>query len=280
MKSVSKLSGKTFLQRIAPRLALFLVLAATAKGVGTLLQFFLPGSSLYMIPLEGGGFYPGSVTLSKALELQEKKPEPVKAEQKEKPLYRLDNLKLKAVYAEEGRGFIVVEDKGKSEFIGLNEEFNGYKLVEIHPKKGVLTRDGNRYELSMEEEKVPLYREKKAEKKAELPAGETVQAMKSVPRSEIAKYRKDMSMIWSNIGLKEYKANGVLDGFVVTFVKKGSVFEQLGLQKDDVLKAANGTPLKSFRDALKVYKSIDKISSLKLTIMRNNEEKELEYDIN
>lgn len=281
MQQLSNISRKSLLQKIAPRLALLLVLVAIAKTAGVVLQFFLPSSSLYTLPLEEEGFYPGSLNLEKSFAIAEKKPEPkAEAAKEAKTVYRLDNLKLKAVYSEGGKGFIIVEEKGKSEFISLNQEFNGYKLVEILPRKGIFTRQGKRYELSMEEEKTPVYKEKKVVKKAEEPGQDTVQSMKSVPRTEIAKYRKNMNMIWENIGLKEYKENGELDGFVVTFVNKESVFHQLGLQKGDVLKAANGTRLKSFRDALRVYKSIDKLDSLKLTIMRNNQERDLEYEIN
>jgi general secretion pathway protein C len=88
-----------------------------------------------------------------------------------------------------------------------------------------------------------------------------------------------MSKIWRNIGLREHKSGGKTDGFIVTFVKKGSVFAQLGMRKNDILIEANGYKLTSYKDALKIYKQIDTIKTFKLTVLRNNEEKELEYDI-
>ena len=108
---------------------------------------------------------------------------------------------------------------------------------------------------------------------------EVVQKKTNVTRDEIKEYKKDLSKIWSNIGLKEHKENGKIKGFIITFVKKGSVFEDLGLQKGDILIKANGVELRSYRDAFKIYKQINTIKIFKLIILRNGEEKELEYEI-
>ncbi len=63
------------------------------------------------------------------------------------------------------------------------------------------------------------------------------------------------------------------------WVKEKSVFEKLGLIKGDVITAVNGQKLKSVSQVFKLYNNMDKLDSLKLTIMRDNQEKELEYEI-
>ena len=48
----------------------------------------------------------------------------------------------------------------------------------------------------------------------------------------------------------------------------------------DVLKSANGVELDGYASALKLYSEVDKIESLRLEIIRNNQVRELTYEIN
>ncbi|MDQ7068989.1 MAG: PDZ domain-containing protein [Sulfurimonas sp.] len=68
-------------------------------------------------------------------------------------------------------------------------------------------------------------------------------------------------------------------GFKVNRIKANSKMATLGLQKGDVITKANNIELKSFKDALDLYKKIDKIETISLVILRNNQEREIIYDI-
>ncbi len=52
-----------------------------------------------------------------------------------------------------------------------------------------------------------------------------------IERKLLSSYTNDVDKIWKNIGIEEHKSGGKLDGFKVNFVKKGSVFEKLGLKR-------------------------------------------------
>lgn len=75
------------------------------------------------------------------------------------------------------------------------------------------------------------------------------------------------------------KEGNKLIGFKVTRVKRGSKMETLGLQKDDLIIKANNIELTSIAEVLKLYKDIDKMETLALTILRNNQEQEIVYEI-
>jgi general secretion pathway protein C len=172
--------------------------------------------------------------------------------------------------------FVTLEDGKDVIFLDIGQSFKGYTLYKVFPKKAIFTREGKQYELTLADDTDKKVAEAT---RNSAPKSEPVQSLKNIPRDEIKTYQQDMSRIWSNIGLKEHKSGGKTDGFVVTFVKNGSVFEQLGLQKGDILTEANGVKISSYKDALNLYKKIDTIKVFKLTILRNNEEKELEYEI-
>jgi len=63
-------------------------------------------------------------------------------------------------------------------------------------------------------------------------------------------------------------------------IDPNSKFATLGLRKGDVIIKANNIPLKSYRDAMNVYKNINKFDAINIVVMRNNQEKELVYEIN
>jgi general secretion pathway protein C len=102
---------------------------------------------------------------------------------------------------------------------------------------------------------------------------------KIISRNLLTSYTKNIDKIWKDIGIGDYRKNGVLKGFKVNFVKRGSDFAKLGLRKGDILKAINGEELNSYNAAFSFYKDINSIDDLTLTIERNNQEMELEYEI-
>jgi general secretion pathway protein C len=103
---------------------------------------------------------------------------------------------------------------------------------------------------------------------------------KIIDKSVIDYYRKNFKEIGRNIGIAESRKGGALDGFKVTFVRRGSDFEKLGLQRNDVIKAVNGEPVNSYKAAMDIYRKVGTMDNMTLTINRGNEEMELEYEVN
>jgi len=101
----------------------------------------------------------------------------------------------------------------------------------------------------------------------------------SVSKYDLRYYTSNMSRIWKNINIQDVKVNGKIDGFKIISINKNSVFGKLGLKKGDIIKAINNQKLKSYSDAFKVYKKINKLDDLQITILRNNIERDLEYEI-
>jgi general secretion pathway protein C len=89
-----------------------------------------------------------------------------------------------------------------------------------------------------------------------------------------------MDDLEKNIGIKEIKNGNDLQGFSIAFIRKGSLFEKLGVKRGDVIKAINGETIDSYEAAFNVYKNISNIDNLTLVIERDKEEMELEYEVN
>ena len=101
-----------------------------------------------------------------------------------------------------------------------------------------------------------------------------------VSNQNIKKYIKDFDSIWKSIAIKEtLDENKKINGFKIISIAKNSAFDKLGLKKGDIIKKVNNTVLKSYADAFKIYNKIGKINNLQITILRKNEEMEINYEI-
>ena len=270
---------KATLQRLRHQALIFFTMVAVLKAAYLVLLYFLPatGVTKNILPTRMDEYI--TLDAGDLFDIQKGSGKTGRANGPREPqetTYPLTALKIKAIFHSPSLSFVTLEDGKDVLFLDIGQSFKGYTLHKVFPKKAIFTRDGKQYELTLADDT-----DKKAADATRntAKAVETVQTLKNIPRDEIKTYQKDMSKIWSNIGLKEHKSGGKTDGFLVTFVKNGSVFEQLGLQKGDILTEANGIKIASYKDALNLYKKIDTIKVFKLTILRNNEEKELEYEI-
>ena len=100
-----------------------------------------------------------------------------------------------------------------------------------------------------------------------------------VKRDLVNSYIQNFGKIWDNISINEIKTKTGIDGFKINSVKKGSIFEKLGLKKGDIIKEVNNIKLKSYNDAFIVYRKIDKIKNINIVVLRNGLEEELNYEI-
>ncbi|MDR2152468.1 MAG: hypothetical protein LBO72_06580 [Helicobacteraceae bacterium] len=259
------------------RFAAFGLLCASLALAAAIARLFLPDSSIdrtFSAPFNFVRAYP----LERALGIGVANAAQNQNAEASQGAVTLTGVKLKAIYAENAEnGFAVIDDGAKLVFVGVGEMLRGYTLSAIESKKAIFIKDGANYELSLDEQT----REARvvASPRGASAAIDTQQQKRVVERDELARYRQNPRLIWDNIGIAPINENGKFKEFRVSFVARDSVFSELGLQAGDVLKSANGIELDGFAAALRLYAEIDKIDSFRMTIIRNNQTKELTYEI-
>jgi len=268
------------INRYSNTLVTLFVLALVAKALSLTMLYFLEKKGVsqvsditYTMPYQAYRF-------SKTFAIVEQK---VQTKQKTaaqtKPLYNLNSLMLKAIYKSKNGGFIVALDKtknNKSVFIKLHNEYNGYTLKSITQNRATFERNNQEYKLEFVETKSMTMFKKAPSPK---PPSYDNDVIRAVAKTEVHKYTKDFKSIWKSIAIKEVVKNGKITGFKVNFIKEGTIFDKLGLKKDDLIIAVNNKPMLSYASAFKVYGEVNKMTSLKITVIRNNQEKDLEYEI-
>jgi len=202
----------------------------------------------------------------------------------------IKEIKLLAIYNASNISVVTVEYHAKSKVLSTGDILNGFTLEGAGSNYAIFSKDNKNYKVmlskngkasastsSIRELRKPT---RKTEEKQSL--GEVVNedGARIIDRSLLDHYANNMNDIYKNIGISEIKEGDRLQGFKINFVRKGTPFAKLGIQRNDVIKSINGQEIKSYNAAFSVYKNIKNVDNLSLVIMRGKEEMELEYEIN
>ena len=200
----------------------------------------------------------------------------------------IKDIKLLAIYNASDVTVVTVEHKRQTTVLSKGEAINGFVLEGAGNTYATFSKNGKTYKINLiistkDDRSIrsskPISVPAPSKKKVE---GDIVDAgdHKIVDKSLIDHYGKNMDDLEKNIGIKEIKNGNDLQGFSIAFIRKGSLFEKLGVKRGDVIKAINGQTIDSYEAAFNVYKNISNINNLTLVIERDKEEMELEYEVN
>ena len=189
----------------------------------------------------------------------------------------ITSMVLKGLYGTKHKGFVIVAMKSspkKTSIIGVGESYQGYELKSISSRSAMFSKNGSDFVLSLE-----MMKNSSAITKVSKVA-QVQESSPEVSRNDISYYAKNPDKIWKDISLKEVMNGKELNGFKVTKINASSKFASLGLKRGDVIIKANNVRLKSYRDAIQIYKNIDNLDTVQIVVIRDNQEKELVYEIN
>ncbi len=89
----------------------------------------------------------------------------------------------------------------------------------------------------------------------------------------------DMQNIHKSIDISESRSGSKFMGYRVNAIAPDSLFSQLGLQRGDVIQSFNNQKLESFADVLMIYGRMPQLRSIRLSVLRNNLQKDIVYEI-
>jgi type II secretion system protein C len=272
---MQKLSSK----KLLAILFTLLILVVVAKAVATFIWWYLPSKGIELADKNSYGITYQRVDFKNMIlkAVQEKRQ---KSETEVVSTVSIKNLILKGLYGNSIHGYAIIAKKEtpkKTEIVGIGEDFVGYKLNKIELTQVIFIKDGISYALKLENGKQKGT--KNIQRVVRTKSTPSADIEKRVTRADINNYASNPSKIWKDISIMALKKSGKIIGFKVTKIKKGSKMAELGLEKGDVIVEANNIKLASFKDAIKLYKNINKLDTISLIIERNNEEKEIIYEI-
>jgi len=208
---------------------------------------------------------------------------PVKA-----PVASMRGIKLLALYNASDIVVVTVEKNRKSSVLGKGDKIDGFALVSAGADYAMFTKDAKEFKLTLENTKIIGNQIKKHSRPKVNPSISRPSSnkgiiekdgIKLINRKLLTNYISSPEKIWKDIGISENKLNGKLHGFKINYVKRGSDFEKLGLKRGDLLMAINAEKLDNIGAVMSLYKDINNIENLTLTVERNGKSEDIEYEI-
>jgi len=196
------------------------------------------------------------------------------------------NYKLLGLYNDTKKLVVTVEKGRKTTILEKGEKIDGFELTSAGNNFAMFTKNGKEFQLTLQnvkntKEVTPPAPVSNHTAPRTSGGNEIIEqgGTKIISRNLLTSYTKDIDKIWKDIGIAQYKENGKLSGFKINYVKKGSDFEKLGLQRGDILKSINAEELNSLSAAMNFFKDINNIENLTLTVERNGKREDMEYEI-
>lgn len=100
-------------------------------------------------------------------------------------------------------------------------------------------------------------------------------------RSDLLKYTNNLSSLLQQARSAPHRnpRTGEIDGFTILDFQPGSIFEQLGLNRMDVIKAVNGEPVDSPAKAMELYNALKNSDKVTISIEKDGRTEDKGYTI-
>ncbi|UYL08446.1 PDZ domain-containing protein [Bdellovibrio sp. SKB1291214] len=103
----------------------------------------------------------------------------------------------------------------------------------------------------------------------------------AIKRTDLLKYTNDLSSILMQARAVPNREPGTgnINGFRILDMQPGSIYEQLGIQRMDVLKTVDGTLVDSPAKAMELYQNLKNNNKITLQVERNGKTETMTYNI-
>ncbi len=101
-----------------------------------------------------------------------------------------------------------------------------------------------------------------------------------VDPSFMAEQMKSVESLATQVRVVPHKGDdGAIDGYRLSAIRHGSLFDKLGIKNGDVVHTVNGQPLTSAEGALTTYQTLQSERAFNFEITRRNQKQTLEYEV-
>lgn len=167
-------------------------------------------------------------------------------------------------------GYAIVEEKGKGKqkLYRLGDMIGSVKLVRITRNTAVLKGAEKEFVMKIKD----AADDSMAGRSGRGPASGI-----AISKQEVTQSLGDLKSIMSQAVVRPFFAGGVQQGFVVSNIVPGSLYQKLGLQNGDVVIDVNSKKLESADDILQLVNVMQAGGSVSVNLMRNGQNETINY---
>lgn len=184
--------------------------------------------------------------------------------------------RLKGILKTSRGGFVTVFDGKESTVVALHGRYKkDFVLAGIGKNQAIFAGHGKRYRLRLGTDD-PLEEMQTVTMSVSNPSsGEGSHEWRTLERSILLAKSRDLGTLDKVVEIIPV-AN---QGFRVTRVASGSIFDRFGLKPGDLIREVNNKKMVTYSDAFTMYREIPRMRSICISITRNNLKKDLIYEI-
>ncbi len=195
-------------------------------------------------------------------------------------------LELKGILvnADDGKRLALIAVQGQSEDVYQEgDNIQGAEIIRIEPRRVILRHNGRTEALNLE---IRDLENTSAAQRPRLRPGRSVSGIRRVndreriiPRETFNRQLNNLPRLLQQARAIPHNENGQAMGFRLVNIQSGSVFEELGLQRDDVIRTVNGRQILSVEDALNTYRDLRTSRSFQVGLMRDGRQVTLSLSV-
>jgi len=192
-----------------------------------------------------------------------------------------DPHRIKAIYRSASDSFVSISDTTTTLIVPLGGIYKGvFHLTAMSDTTATFRGYGKTYLLRLGHDD-PLARQEVVTESVADPsqAGAQENEWRTIAYQTIKTQMSDLQNIGKNIDIAAVANGAKISGFRVNTIAPESIFAQLGIINGDIILSVNNKKLQSYADALAAYSQVPNLRSLRITVKRNNLQKELIYEI-
>jgi general secretion pathway protein C len=184
-------------------------------------------------------------------------------------------IELRGTVAGEGKyGFAVVEEKGtrKQKLVKSGDILSGAKVVRIKRNAVDFLVGDQVLTLKIVETKEEAILPLAQSAVSVVPSGATI-----LSRTEIDRELQDMGSLLRKALVRPYFNAGVPDGFIVSNIRLGSLYQKMGIIDGDIIQEVNNRKIQTADDVMGLLNTIKAGSSMSVTVNRRGSKETLQY---
>ena len=193
------------------------------------------------------------------------------------------NIKLMGtvVAGKKSAAMVTISGSKKQQVFFLDEEVQpGVRLKQVEAAAIVVDNRGKRERINLEAGKqlahAPsnIVQAPRFQQRAKLPLSN-----RRLDKRKLQKQMRNFSTLLSQARVTPHFTNKKPDGFMISDIVKGSLYEEIGLLNGDVIKKVNGESVTGAEQAMRMYRELQNATFIDVEIERNGSLQQLSYTI-
>ncbi len=195
------------------------------------------------------------------------------------------NLTLKGILADSGsdnRLALIAVGDNKEKVYRVEDQIEAAEIIRIEARRVIIRRNGMTEALDLEVKRLSA-NTTRTSTPDRISFSNGIRMLGdnewTMSRSTLKQQLNNLPALLQQATAVPYIEDGEPAGFRIVDLQQGSVFQQLGIQQNDIIYSVNGAAIRTIEEALNAYRNLGSASAFKLGVVRDGKEINLNLSV-